>query len=254
MAQVIHTTDTGQDGFSLFGTWQPDTDDGFSLSEGLTSRAGLIFNVGVNTNSIGYPLAQPRIGSLSLRLTTHPDMTVNPGAAVVQAWIVNETNPQNYGPGFIPLARGEQLIGQSNFVWTGVGTQVTVDFSLDAFETYRTTRLSSALWAGRIAVSLMITTTVILKFNSSESAGTGPELLADQASFFAGLTGGPTGPRQRFVLDGRFGMPALNTELVRDGDSPGLWVRPSDQDPEDEQATYRPKPGEGTVDDKIPNI
>ena len=49
-------------------------------------------------------------------------------------------------------------------------------------------------------------------------------------------------------------MPALNTELVRDGDQPNLWVRPWDSDPFDEPNTYRPRPGEGTVDDEIGDL
>jgi hypothetical protein len=70
--------------------------------------------------------------------------------------------------------------------------------------------------------------------------------------FFTG-TLGPSGPGQRSVRDGRFGMPALNTELVEDGYEPGLWVRPDDRDPEDEADSYVPRPTEGAVDDEVPS-
>ena len=101
-------------------------------------------------------------------------------------------------------------------------------------------------WTGHLHVALWLTV----------SAGPFTEVSAvsltlDHEPFFSGLAGGPTGPRQRFVRDHRYGMPALNQELVRDGDQPGLWVRPWDRDSEDEPARYKPRPGEGTVDDDI---
>jgi hypothetical protein len=49
-------------------------------------------------------------------------------------------------------------------------------------------------------------------------------------------------------------MPALSTELVRDGDNPSLWVRGHDVDPEDEVATYRRRSGEGSTDDGIQDL
>ena len=81
---------------------------------------------------------------------------------------------------------------------------------------------------------------------------TSASLSVDWRPFFSGLAGGPTGGGIRAVRDGRFGMPAWNRDLIRDGDNPGLWVRSEDFDPEDEEQTYRPRPGEGTVDDGIP--
>jgi hypothetical protein len=57
----------------------------------------------------------------------------------------------------------------------------------------------------------------------------------------------PTGERARGVRDQRFGMPALSTHLVQDGDQPGLWVNPEHSDPEDEfrESDYLPDPHEG---------
>jgi hypothetical protein len=72
--------------------------------------------------------------------------------------------------------------------------------------------------------------------------------------FFGGMRGGPYGGHVRSVRDGRYAMPALSTELVQDGDQTSLWVRPWDADPEDPETEYRPKPGEGSVDDEVPNL
>jgi len=123
---------------------------------------------------------------------------------------------------------------------------VVGDFNFSAQEGSFRPVWQSGGFRGRIAVAIHINATG-LGLNRVDSAS----LTMTWEPFFQGLIGGPHGGRHRFVRDARFGMPALNTELIRDGDQPSLWVRPGDSDPEDEPRRYRPRPGEGTVDDDI---
>lgn len=263
---VTYTTDASgaQDGSDV-GGWDAEL-DGLTLSTAfLPSTIGMLFNIGLSFNSSGVALDPPIVSDAQLRLTTHPSVVVDPGLDTIEVWCVPEAAPAEYGATKLPFARAELKVSGANYVWNGVGTTLTLTIGThtsaaatatckDNWQTIRALSIGSHLWSGKIALSLKnLTGGFAFAFNSTESAGQSPELLLTQTPFFAGLIGGPLGKR-RFVRDGRFGMPALNTELVRDGYNPSLYVRAFDQDPEDPPTRYRPRKGEGTVDDDIPDL
>jgi len=83
-----------------------------------------------------------------------------------------------------------------------------------------------------------------------------PYLLIEALDFFTGVAGSKGrergDSRVRVVRDSRFGMPAWSDELVEDGDSPGVWVKPKHSDPEDPEREYIGNPREGVRDDDVP--
>ena len=107
-----------------------------------------------------------------------------------------------------------------------------------------------AHWNGRLAVILEPTSGGPAELHEMDDVLWSVTLMQS----FTGLAGGPAGRGVRAVRDGRFGMGAFTGELQRDGDNPSLWVRGHDYDPEDEIANYRPKPGEGAVDDEVADL
>ena len=258
-----------QDGSSVAGGWN-DVLDGLTLSLAppTTSFVGLTFDFGLRFSAMGTPLDPPIVSAGQLVLTTHPSVVADPGTSILEVWGVPETNPDLYSLAEAPFTRSEILVAAANYVWSGVGTQVTFNLGtyLTAgnantpacaanFELGRMLGTGSNFWNGRVSLSLRsLTPGLVFTFCSAETAGANaPQLRVTQTNFFSGLIGGPTGPRQRIVRDQRFAFPALNTEVVQDG-VVGMWVRPDDRDPEDLPATYRPKPGEGSIDDDIPTL
>lgn len=245
-----------QDGSFIAAGWEESL-GGLSLAVGgpAPSVVGLVFDWSLSTNSAGTVLDPPIISSLSLTLVGHADMSSDPGTDTIEVWYVPEVDPDDYGTTLAPFTRSEVFLASANFTWAGVGTSVTIDLTQTAelWDALRMLYLGSSRWSGRLALSIANSGFGgPFTFNSNEGAG-GPTLTSVETPFWNGLTGaGSKG--ERMVRDGRFGMPATNRELVRDGDNKGLWVRPTDGDPEDEQQTYRPKPGEGTVDDTVPNL
>jgi hypothetical protein len=174
---------------------------------------------------------------------------------VVELGFVPEAAVTNYTAVLLPWSRNEISLGTFDLGAVPVlpdVLQVTLTPASVPFTEVRAHVTSRSTWSGRLALSIRQTSGSNLQLRAPDSSPV--ELLTTQELFFTGLAGGPTGPRIRAVRDGRFAMPAFNTELIRDGDQPNLWVRPSDWDPEDEPARYRPRPGEGTVDDDIPNL
>lgn len=263
---VAHTP--SQDGSFIAAGWDEGA-DGIILAtapQPAPSVIGLTYTWNLRFDGL-YPLDPPIISDFTLVLTGHPTMAVDPGADIVEVYAVPQETPADFSFSIPPFSRGGILIGAGTFSWSGVGTTVTISAGVyrtgtdpqtptcaDNWATIRALYLSSTRWNGKLCLSLQnVVAGQALTFNSNESAGGGPVLSSIETNFFAGLAGGPTGPRQRFVRDQRFGMPALNTELVQDG-VVGMWVRPEDADPEDLPATYRPKPGEGSVDDEVPNL
>ena len=263
---VAHTP--RQDGSFIFGGWDEGS-DGILLStppQPTPSTVGLTYDWSLRF-AAGRPLDPPIISTFTVVLTGHPAMAADPGVDVVEMYAVPQAVPADFSGGLIPFGRGELLVGAGAFVWAGVGTAVSITIGVYLtvghaqtptcvanWDTIRMRSLGSSLWNGKLCLSFKnLGVGQVLIFNSMESVGGGPVLSAVETSFFAGLIGGPTGPRQRFVRDQRFGFPALNTEVVQDG-VVGMWVRPDDRDPEDLPATYRPKSGEGSVDDEVPNL
>lgn len=265
---TVVTRTPSQDGHFIAAGWD-DAADGIILSvaPAIPSTIGLTFNWGL-TFSGTLPLDPPIVSALTLTLTGHPAMAADPGADTVELWAVPTSAPADYSTPLFPFNRSEVLIGAGAFAWTGVGTTVAVTAGTyltagnastptcrDNWQTIRALYLSSSQWNGKLGLSLRnLGAGISLTFNSLESVGTEPRLASTETSFFTGLVSGESGSRRRYVRDGRFGMPALNTELVRDGDQPGLWVRPEDQDPFDEPAQYKPRRGEGTVDDGMKDM
>jgi hypothetical protein len=79
------------------------------------------------------------------------------------------------------------------------------------------------------------------------------QLTVERNTFWTGQAGGPwAGQRTRVGLDGRFGMPYSALELVEDGESSGVWVRPEHWDPEDPEPDYTGNPQEGVREDDVP--
>lgn len=184
---------------------------------------------------------------------------------IITVSLVPEPQPEDFAfPAPAPAPTTRLLCTQRNEVILGtfdLGTLPTSPaggevrtLSLDAAP-IRAFVVNRARWNGRVALSFTRSTAGPGIFIHLDLAGSedGPHLVTSQSPFFGGTIGNP-GHRLRAVRDSRYAMPALNTELVRDGDNPGLWVRPWDADPEDEPARYRPRPGEGSVDDDLGSI
>lgn len=229
---------------------------------GIERRAGAIFDASLDQTLRfglgGHLLDGPIVLAFTLRaLFTRPvDFEGGGPDNRVEAFFVPEHLPVNFADGALaPLNRGDVSLGVLTLNLPAPFAAQTVDFVFTAELATQARALitSRAFWSGRFAVSVRAVGANTIRMSNGEPGGDPLLLVTIQESlFFSGLAGGPSG-KVRAVRDGRFGMPALNTELVRDGDNPGLWVRPFDWDPEDPEQTYRPRPGEGTVDDKIPN-
>lgn len=172
----------------------------------------------------------------------------------LQLGVVPSYNPANYETAVPAWGRNERDLGTFDLGAVPalpVYAQRTLIMSPNAQLELRAV-VGQANWTGRLAVSLRTGGDDGI-FRVANNPGQPLLVSTSQTTpFFTGLRGGPHGGPHRYVRDHRFGMPALNTQLVQDGDNPALWVRPNDWDPEDEPARYRPRPGEGTVNDKIP--
>lgn len=181
------------------------------------------------------------------------------GPATMEVGLVPEATPADYSNALLPWARSEVSLG--TFTIDAIGqplTQaITTTLSLGALEALRSYTTSRSNWSGKLALSFRAnnaTITANIRLFHPGPQGDLAQAVTTQAAFFSGLVSTVGGGRRRVVRDHRYAMPAMNSELVRDGDQPGLWVRPWDADPEDEPNTYRPRPGEGTVDDPIGDL
>jgi hypothetical protein len=228
---------------------------------GIDRRVGVIFDAALQQtfrfDASGNLLDGPILTGFTLR-ATYAAVTAFEGGGPDQRaelLLVPEAGPVDFASGTLaPLNRGELSLGSFTLPLGAFPDIQVVDFAFPTAGALlgRAHVTSRSQWRGRIALTLRSLGANTFRLHNGP---TNPmRLLTVQEPFFQGLAGGPTGPRIRVVRDSRFGMPALNTELIRDGDQPNLWVRSSDWDPEDEPARYRPRPGEGTVDDDIPNL
>lgn len=166
----------------------------------------------------------------------------------IDIYLVPDPSPDLFSAANPPTLTGASLLFENAILMIGPGSTTTVTLDRIANTTIRALVASSVYWTGRIAL--------VLDWNVGVGSTLQVSSLVDTTfqTFWSGAIGGPSGPRRRFVRDHRYGMPALNSELVRDSYAPGLWVRPWDQDPEDPPNTYQPRPGEGTVDDGIGDL
>ncbi len=246
-------------GFASAGVWSdsammPLTPDG--------STGGIVFDANnhqsLDVTTVG---GDQRILDGPLLLTFGLTVDANRGAATttpctLEFGVVSDAQPANFSSSLLPWNRNEASLG--TFVVTVAETPAFTTLSLamgaEGVTMLRAHAAHRSRWNGRIAISVRNISTVASQTIRLFSTG-GIAAFAtttQEQRFFSGLQGGPTGPRQRIVRDSRFGMPAVNSELIQDGDNPGLWVRASDWDPKDPPASYKPRSGEGTVDDGIP--
>jgi len=252
-----------QRGNSIGGVWG-DAPAGFGsfLAIGGAQTVGLVFDAttaqNLNFATVG---GQTRIldGPILTGFTLSFSLGILGGgsgatACTIEIGVVPEADAANYAfTTLIPFSRNEEILG--SFALGLVPELPTIlDVSL-VFNTAQVTQIRSLVtsrsgWSGKLALSIRLTIGNALEIQ--EPSAHPITLDTTQEIFFNGLIGGPSGPRQRYVRDARFGMPALNTELIRDGDQPSLFVRTHDWDEEDPEQEYRPKSGEGTVDDGIP--
>ena len=254
-------------------TWSPPVQLGFSVAHFWTTTAvgdpitifpngegaGFIFDA--TTDQVlrfsgGRCLDGPILSSIDLTFDA-----VRTGGATsfthsVSVGVVPDSSPANYTSSLVPFERGEASLGTFSVTTLfPAESQITLSLPTDLIMAHVVGR---ADWNGKLAISLQVRQPADPADPGFIIMGTGSHVvvgaITDQSPFFSGLLGGPYGGPHRYVRDGRYAMPALPGELVRDGDQPGLFVRPFDQDPEDPPARYKPKRGEGTVRDKVPDI
>ena len=174
--------------------------------------------------------------------------------------VVPDGSPADYANGAtnVPWGRGESALETFTLANVPAFPLDPIPFSLTlgtaSVTLIRALVTSRGDWNGRLALSFRAAGANSFDLYNATPGATISAVTSQESVFFSGLAGGPFGGKVRAVRDGRFAMPAMNTELVRDGDNPGLWVRPHDFDPEDPEQTYRPRPGEGSVDDQIPDL
>jgi hypothetical protein len=228
------------------------------LSAGVTT-GGAIFDANVD-QSLRFAtvagdsriLDGPVLSTFLFHLYTRV-FVITPGPWNMEIGLVPDPQPEDFSTVLLPWERDEVSLGVLEIPGPPLAdiagvTQETLTLDAALIRAHVTSR---SRWNGRVAFSFRIPVGSE-DFQIRNRPAFPFEAVTTQDAFFRGFRGGPSGARQRFVRDSRYGMPALNTELVRDGDNSGLWVRPWDSDPEDEPARYRPRPGEGTVDDDIP--
>jgi len=242
------------DAFNVFTQFGVITLGAFGITGGLLFDAGASQSLRFATvGGQSRILDGPVVDTLSFVCDVNTTVLGGDNTALVEFGLVADPQPANYVTGLAPWFRNEISLG--NYTVTCVldpaqATQ-TITMSSDAMALIRAHATSSARWNGRLALS-MRRVSGLFPFFRDTGLNVQASAQTTQERFFSGLAGGPAG-KVRAVRDGRFGMPAMSTELMRDGDQPSLWVRDFDVDPEDPDATYRPKPGEGTTDDEIPN-
>jgi len=217
----------------------PDVGSPFNLHSGLTPPRGLDPPRLVDAGSVGPFIMTPVNG-----------VTVN-------LLVVNQPQFTQFSPTDNPFELPTQTLTTGLALPAGGSTTYTFT---TANEEFLRAMMASAWWAGRFGFILEVATLTPdpgnPAFLNDPLPGEANEILwspVQLLAFFTGLAGGPSG-KVRAVRDSRYAMPALNTELIRDGDNPALWVRPFDWDPDDPEQTYRPRPGEGTIEDEIPDL
>lgn len=258
MTVSIAWTSPLQWGVSAGGAWSDLASD--DLTGDLTlqtgaSEGGAVFDASsfqtLRTQS-GRVLDGPVFTGASLSFfTTRIGASAGPWS--LEIGVVPEGDPALFSTSLLPWSRNETSLGSFD-----LGTvpqipatlQVLHVFSASELVALRGLAISKGTWSGRLAFSFRTSGTVVRLKNGPSFAFS---LLTDQAPFFSGLAGGPYGGPVRVLRDGRYAMPMFSGGLVEDGDQPGLWVRPFDADPDDPEQEYRPRPGEGTVQDKVPN-
>jgi hypothetical protein len=244
-------------GSSTGGVWTtlPFNDLGNFATVAQPTLVGFIFTPAGLRFSGGVVVDAPVVSGITLNFPCLQRDLLSVPEEGIELFFVPEEDVADFSNTALPLTRGEISLGTyelfvDNFA-TPTYSSATIPAS--ALVDVRAFVTSRARWTGRIAFVMQHTDVVDLGFFLGNSPTTPLTATVTQELFFAGLVGGPSG-KARAVRDGRFAMPAFNHELVRDGDNPGLWVRSFDADPDDPETKYRPRPGEGSVDDEIPDL
>lgn len=225
--------------------------DGVPVIIGAGDTIGAIFEVPELQFSGSRVIDGPVVSGVTLKLPVRGIPAQPDEETTVRLWVVPETAADDFGASDMPLARGEVLLGTITFPTPGAIAPTLIDLEATDTTELRAFVTSRSLWEGRVAFVIEYVSGDTFEIINGPSAPM--TVNAEQDLFFAGMTGGGDG-KLRAVRDGRYGMPAFHTDLVQDGDQPGLYVKSFDVDPEDEEATYRPKPGEGTRTDEIPDF
>lgn len=240
-----------QAGSSSAGVWtEAVVGDPITVQTG--GLVGLVYNVQL-AGGAPFQMSGDRALDPPIWVTAGALTLVNTSGIVgglVDLYLVPDPSPDLFSTANPPTLTGATVLVEDVLLGT-VGippTTAVVTLSGEANTTLRALVTSRATWTGRIALVLDWQVSLASTLTVSSFVDT-----LFQTSW-NGLTGGPAGPRQRYARDHRYGMPALNTQLIRDGDQQGLFVRPWDADPLDEPNRYRPRPGEGTVDDPIGDL
>jgi hypothetical protein len=193
----------------------------------------------------------------SVSVTLDYETVVTPGR--IRFMFVPRPNEKRYGLGVLPAPATDELPGTRgeediNGAIDGPTEPGTVTYNLDPGPLGTNLR-SASNTDGSICITMMSD-----EFADYRIAGVGhlslnpPSLTMVTIPAHTGYVGGPFGGNIRAVRDTRFGFPAFSHELVRDLETPSLYVRPHDVDPEELEARYRPKAGEGSVSDDIPDL
>lgn len=249
---VIWGNPTSQWGTSTGAAWTTRAfADGVPVSIGPAQpHVGIIFAPTGLKFQGGRVVDNPSVSTLTLRLPIFGTF----GNVTVRLWFVPQVDVADFSDTALPLTRGEVLLGTFTIIDPPAAFLTIFSLAVPgaALVDLRAQVTQRTRWTGRVAfvVEWFVGGASFDLVNGPTDAITAS---VTQELFFSGTIGEP-GARVRAVRDHRYGMPALNTELVRDGDNPGLWVRPWDSDSEDEPARYRPRPGEGSVDDEVGTI
>lgn len=256
MTTSITWTSPSQWGASSGGVWvdlAPDDVAGDATLQTGFIDGGAIFDASSFQSlpiQAGRVLEAPIVTSfvLSLFATKIPAST---GPWTIELGLVTGGQTSDFSSSLRPWTRGETSLGSFDLgTVPNLPTALQVSLTLPA-TTIRALCTSKGIWDGKLGLSIRQTTGTTVRLKNGPSFAF--SMLTTQEIFFSGLAGGPYGGPVRVLRDGRYAMPAFTGGLVQDGDQPNLWVRPFDADPDDPEQEYRPRPGEGTVNDDVPN-
>lgn len=238
-----------QTGVSLAGIWT-ETPVGDFITVPLGGIIGLVYSVQLTGGS---PF---RMTTETVPKALDPPIWAQTGTLTFNAhgllggdmsiYLVPDPSPELFSSSNPPAVTNVLLL-QRTVVASLLGVNTDVNFTMSSDDLIRSYVTSSVYWTGRIGM--------VLDWQIGGASQLGVSSLVETTlqPFFGGMAGGPYGGPVRSLRDGRFAMPAWSGKLVRDGDQPNLWVRPFDADPDDPEQEYRPRPGEGTVNDDVPN-
>ena len=240
---TITWTPPVQAGVADAGTWNDMLGSGsFVVSFGDAHPGAFIFDA-----SLFPPSMQSTIVGLQFQL----EVAHSSGSQVkaLEFGYVPDPQPANYSDSLLPWTRGEVNLGTFEVDLSAGPPPYTFTIAQSLLAPLRSTVFARSFWNGRFAVSLRNPASSRYTVNGDTAAA-----IVTVAASFTGLLDDPDGPGVRAVLDSRFGFGTFSTKLIRDGENPALFVRPWDRDPKDPRVEHRKKPGEGSRDDRTPDV